>query len=1088
MSHTDFVNNGGLTVYRASAGSGKTYTLTREYLKQALAGNNAGAFRSVLAVTFTNKATEEMKSRIVGMLNGIATGDSNSERMAADLLAELNISMSALRERAKNVRTALLHDYSRFSISTIDKFFQKVLHAFVREAGLRPGFRLELDSERLLDEAVDRIMLNLHNKVSLYQWFSELIDERMERGSAWDVRDMLKTKGKTVFSETFRSFGEDFYRKIGDADFMNDYISKLEKIRLDFETGMKNIATEAIAAIESANLTKSDFYKGTTVNYFYNICKDEYEPTASILEIKQWHATKASTSTIQAVESISGTLDALRCRALDLYEHDYTAYCTALCVLKTVKTLSFLSEIETNVRDIAMDDNLMPISETVHLLEKLIDGNETPFIYERIGNRYGSFMIDEFQDTSHGQWNNFKPLINNSLSENKFSMLVGDVKQAIYRWRNGDWGILADIENDFRSFGVTDKHLDTNYRSCGHVIEFNNTLFDGLPEWVEREFNGSPENSDFPSKIFSRAYEVAAQKIREDKRDKGYVCVTCVFDDDESKAEQKITENLPQLIAEIQDRGYLAGDIAVLVRNSNDGREVSRCLLEHKQTSGDTVHNFNIVSQDSLYVGTSESVCLIVALLRATVNPDDEINNAFINRALSKKSSATLLNESGVPANVAEKSNLAFNWQKSKTLSDEIKSVLSNLASLSLPEVFEELIVKFGLGDDADEISFIQEFHDEIVNFSYNKLSDISAFLDYWDKEKSATLKLSTDKMPEAISIITIHKSKGLEFPVVIIPYCDWDMKPRVRSTLWVKPETEPFSELPHVPVEYVKMMQSSYFAGEYFHEMAQSLVDNLNVMYVAFTRACEELHIMLPLPAQKIGKKSSKPADKLKNAATVLFEFFKEKKLFNDDTFIYTSGEKCNSGRNLSSVKPQGISIKNYPASNFKKQLRIKYESDDYFSTSSSTQDRRNYGNLMHRVFASLKTVDDVSQAIASLVDEGVIAKSDLAELKKRIDKAMLNPYAAGWFAAGQNVETERFLLLPESAQDSESRRPDRVITRPHETLVIDYKFGQKEKKTYNTQVNNYMQLLKNMGYPNVKGYVWYVDIDKVVQVNDKT
>ena len=1083
MSHTDFVNNGGLTVYRASAGSGKTYTLTREYLKQALAGNSAGAFRSVLAVTFTNKATEEMKSRIVGMLNGVATGDSNSEGMAADLLAELNIGMPALRKRAESVRTAVLHDYSRFSISTIDKFFQKVLHAFVREAGLRPGFRLELDSERLLDEAVDRIMLNLHNKVALYQWFSELIDERMERGSAWDVRDMLKTRGKTVFSETFRSFDGDFYRKIGDADFMNTYTAKLEKIRLDFETGMKNAGMEAVAAIEAANLTKSDFYKGITANYFYNIAyKDEYEPTASILEIKQWHATKASASTVQAVDGVRGTLDALRFKALDLYERDYAAYCTALCVLKTVKTLSFLSEIENNVRELAMDNNLMPISETVHLLEKLIDGNETPFIYERIGNRYSSFMIDEFQDTSHGQWNNFKPLINNSLAENKFSMLVGDVKQAIYRWRNGDWGILADVENDFHSFGVTDKHLDTNYRSGGQIIEFNNMLFDGLPEWVEREFNGSPENSDFQSNILSRAYERAAQKIRSDRRGKGYVRLTCVFGDGESDAGQKITGALPQLVAEIQDRGYRAGDIAVLVRNSSDGRDVSRCLLEHKQSADDTVHNFNIVSQDSLYVGASESVRLIVALLRATVNPDDEINNAFINRALSKKSSS----KSGVPANLAEKPDAAFNWRESKTLSDGIKAALSSLASLSLPEVFEELIVKFDLGDDAGEISFIQEFHDEIVNFSYNKLSDISAFLDYWDSEKSASLKLSTDKMPDAVSIITIHKSKGLEFPIVIIPYCDWDMKPRVRSTVWVKPETEPFSELPHLPVEYVKTMRSSHFAKEYFHETLQSLVDNLNLMYVAFTRACEELHVMLPLPEPKIGKKTSKPVDKLKNAATVLFEFLKDEELFHDGVFTYVSGEKRNSERKLSSALRHEISIKNYPASNFRKQLRIKYESDDYFSLSSSTQQRRNYGNMMHRVFASLKTVDDVPQAIASLVDEGVIAGSDVAELKSRIDRAMLNPHAAGWFAAGQDVETERFLLLPESTPEGESRRPDRVIARPHETLVIDYKFGQTEKKTYDAQVNNYMQLLKSMGYPDVQGYIWYVDRDKVVQVNN--
>ncbi|MDR2563367.1 MAG: UvrD-helicase domain-containing protein [Prevotellaceae bacterium] len=1057
----------GLTVYRASAGAGKTYALTKEYLKQALAGNNENAFRSLLAITFTNKATEEMKSRIINMLNGIAVGDESAASMIADLLSETGIDLPGLKKRAENARTALLHDFSRFSVSTIDKFFQKVLHAFVREAGLRPGFKLELDSERLLNEAVDRLVLSLPEKTFLYQWLFGLIDEQLEHGDAWDLRGVLKEKGKMVFDENFRSFDLEFHKKTGDAEFMTDYRKKLETIINNFDVEMKSVGTQALETIESKNIEKSDFANGErgAVSYFSKICKGEYVPGKRALSVEQWHKKKYPKGKdadliIQAIEGISETLDNLLQKALSVYDDYYQDYITANCILKEVKMLRFLSEIETNVRNVANEENSMPISETVHLLEKLIGGNETPFVYERIGNRYDSFMIDEFQDTSEGQWHNLKPLIDNSLAGNKFSMVVGDVKQSIYRWRNGDWKILANIENNFQNFGITEKKLEKNYRSDGLVIEFNNYLFDKLPEWIEKEFNHNADGK-YSTDMLSKAYNNSGQKMRDDKAEKGYICVSCVFDEDEKKNEEKISEELPLLVAEIQDRGYRAGDIAVLVRKSADGQKVGDCLMEYKRTSGDTNHNFNIVSNDSLCVKRSEIVRFIIALLRATVNPDDQVNAIFINRILMKKSFKEFSPEL-------------------KILSNEIKKLLNGLASLSLPEIFEELLAKFDLGADADEVSFLQEFHDELVRFSCDELSDISAFLEYWDKDNGGqNLKLSSDKAPDAIRIITIHKSKGLEFPVVIIPYCDWDMKP--RGTIWVNPKKAPFNELSQVPVKYVKELKDSHFYEEYFQETAQSFVDNLNLMYVAFTRAREELHVMLPLPK---GALEDKDSDKIKNAAATLFEFFKQEGRWNAD-YQYISGEKHKIIIKTESVERNEISVKKYPASNFKKQLKIRYESDDYFSDSSSSLNLRNYGNLMHRVFAMLKTADDLPRAIDTLVKEGIIDKSEVAELTARIDKAMKNSHASSWFASEQGLETERFLLLPANEQNGASRRPDRVIVRPNETLIIDYKFGQTEKENHKQQVREYVNLLITMGYPQVKGYVWYVDADKVREVN---
>jgi ATP-dependent exoDNAse (exonuclease V) beta subunit len=1079
----------GLTVYRASAGSGKTYTLTLEYLKQALSdGSNAGKFKTILAVTFTNKATDEMKIRIITTLNNIAAG--SDDAVSESLCRELNIDRRTLTDRATKVQQAILHNYSNFSILTIDKFFQKALHAFVREAGLRPGFKLELDQDRLMDEAVDRMMLNIHKNSFLYGQMLNIIDEQMEKGRTWDIRKSLKEKGGEVLKERFRGLGRQFFMKISDTEFMNRFSAEMNSMIVAFEKTLTALADEAIATIDGRNLQKSDFYYGNNgpVAYFYKLKEHRYEPPGQRVydllnsdDTDVWCGKKIPEIAKDAIRQISGKLTSLLEQSATFYASEYRRYFTAVCVKKSMGHLGFFAEIEAGIRATANDENRMPISETTHLLGQLINESDTPFIYEMTGSRYGIFMIDEFQDTSEAQWRNFRPLLKNSLSEGKQSLVVGDVKQSIYRWRNGDWRILADrIFSEFGNFDVHEKNLDTNWRSFPTVVEFNNALFSALPAYIEQRFIETLDlpTVDIEANILSSAYRNAEQKIAAANRNKGgYVALSLIRDEKEgrtitAKAEDKILKQLPSLVADIQDRGYRAKDIAVLVRTTGEGQAVSNCLLNYGRTSGDTEHCFEIISQDALFIKNSATVQFIISLLRTVVHPDDKINNASINY-------------------FANRNSPDFRWNDSGVLDDDIKKKLLGLTSLSLPEVFERLIRLFDLGDNPVEIPYIQELHYMMTSFANNEISDIPSFVEHWDDTCDGK-KLSEGQTPNAISITTVHKSKGLEYPVVIIPFCSWDMKPSYRDTVWVSSEKEAFDQLPYVLVNYGNEMKNSYFDKEYYYETIQSLVDNLNIMYVAFTRAREELHVMLPLP--KLPQKETNNSNNINNAASALLAFLKNSPDFmcgslnmeqlTGEDLHYTAGEKTRKHETGEKETFSGIFITKYNSSAFDKKLRLRYESEDYFAVRETPLRLRNYGILMHKVFSFIRSMKDVPAAIERIANEGLIEKEHVPELKARVDSAL--HFAGQWFAddSKYKIITEKSLLLPVSMNKGLSRRPDRIMLSANETVLVDYKFGALKKDSHEIQVRTYMNLLELMKYPNVKGYVWYVDLNSIKEV----
>ncbi|MDR1342557.1 MAG: UvrD-helicase domain-containing protein [Prevotellaceae bacterium] len=1093
-----------LTAYSASAGSGKTFRITREYLKLLLERPDAARmYRNILAVTFTNKATEEMKGRIVAALNELAGSDEAKLQSFCEELAGEGTSVhpGELQRRALEVRSNLLHDYSRFSVFTIDKFFQKVLHAFVNEAGLHPGFAVELDTDRLLEEAVSSMMENAGSNEQQMGWLMQLVQQRIDDGKSWDMKKELLALGREIFKEAFGRLSKTVHEHLNDKTFLQRYLQKLRALQKSIDDEMQSIAAQAQSYLAAQQLTEENF-KGKSrgfIAYFKKIARGDYEPNVSTRKavdcIEEWASKNTDSAQAAAAYEYLNPLLARACRLWD--SRDYQ---TAGVILKNFMVLGLLTDIAKQMRSIANEDNLMPISDSVHLIHSLIDGSDAPFIYEKAGATYRTFMIDEFQDTSAGQWRNFCPLVSNSLAEGNPNMVVGDVKQSIYRWRNGDWRILAyGIDEDLKEFGeINRKPLNRNFRSLPQVVEFNNELFRLLSTRLQAALNADLDEAlpdgtrERLSKMLTNAYKDCRQ-LPQKTGDKGYVRVEFVEENEEKRAADAILERLPLQVAALQDSGYSASDIAILTRNNRQGQMVADALIRYRCASGDTTRCFDVVSQDSLFLNASPAVRMAIALLRIAAGQQNTINEAFLSNELSQHA------DSDMPADMPANMHTIFFDRISK---DE-HAFLENLTLKSLPEAFEAIIQRYKLNELREDLPFLQGLHDLIVGFSNRKLSDAAAFLAWWDESGKSKPLYSPDKQ-NAITIATIHKSKGLQYKVVIVPFASWELDTKIGSTVWMTPTSAPFDELPCVPLSYSdKLLRQTIFSEQQSEEKAQACVDSLNLLYVALTRAEEQLYIFAPLKNRNDERKRAK------NMAEVMVGIFTD----------LPDGESVNfgaaAGRRVSDLiwefgcseavaaahaageasrdkdkENMNIPLDEYPSTSFTPKLRLRYEARELFEQSGPGQ--RTFGLLKHKIFERLRTPDDIPAAIERLMTEGWAARSDAEALRREVELALEHPQARAWFDGSWRIYAEAEILLPapdkasgkEVSGKAPVKRPDRVMVRDGLAVVVDYKFGSKTDTSYVRQVEEYVAALRQMGYSSVEGYVWYVSLGEVQKV----
>jgi ATP-dependent exoDNAse (exonuclease V) beta subunit len=1098
-----------LKVYKASAGSGKTFRLAIEYMKLAL--TNETNYGHILAVTFTNKATAEMKSRIIGELHKLAKG---KKTVYLDVLtSELNWPPMQVERQAQLVLKRILHDYSRFSISTIDSFFQRVIKAFNRELGINAAYNVELDENSILEEAVDRLIQSVENDPTMLEWLDLFASEKIRDGKGWNLKRDIMRLGEEIYNETFKSLDGELYAKLNDRAFLKEYRSKLQKIIAVYENRLKAIGQDGLAAMAAEGVSADDF-KGKSRSpaaAFQRMRDLTFALTKTILEstseLSAWVTASTKEPQKSKLETIARhSLMPKMQEAVQLVESQTRNYISAKLVASQLYTLGILVDLRRFVRDVCHEKGVVLISDSGHLLRTVIADSETPFVYEKTGSVYSHFMIDEFQDTSGLQWHNFRPLIGNSLSEDNFSMVVGDVKQAIYRWRSGDWRLLAGkLGESFPSFGIRNEVLISNWRSFGKVIRFNNTVFRLIPELLQENIAqelASADITDDPLGIsIPDVYAGSVQEISNSEvAGLGYVRVKFL----ENKAELKAANaelTLAELVTSVkslQDKGVKAAEIAILVRTKSEARQIADLFLGQKNLPENANYNFDILSGESLFIINSEVIGFITAMLTSFLNPDDQVVKAEVNYLYYSKIFPQLKTLGKVPSlreSIYEPSVYHQFEEINQPVNDLIdfvsgKEFREMITGKPIPEIVYRLCEKFNLFSLPDELAYLQAFIDQISVFERNQASELTSFLNWWaDNGERFTIPVSGSI--DAITILTIHKSKGLEFEHVFVPFFNWSVNPHSSyenaPLLWCKPLVEPFDELALVPVRYKNAVAESIFYREYFTEKFNSYIDNLNLMYVVLTRAKAAVWVWAGFQEGKlnsVGDLLKQAVETQKNRGLCGLKV-EESVWFSDalnvDEQLFEWGEvsildqepKKNGAVN-------DVRLTEFEFVDFRKFLKIKKKGEDFFTIDDKKQSGINKGKIIHEILSLVETTDDLNKAVKKVELEGKLSAGSAEAIKAELLEMLGDPEVKPWFDGTFRIITERNILTGANGL----KRPDRIMIGKDSVVVVDYKSGELELDKYNYQIRSYIRELRNCGFKNVSGYIWYTRNNKRVEV----
>lgn len=1055
-------------IYKSSAGSGKTYTLVKEYLKIVL--RNPDDFRHTLAITFTNKAADEMKSRIMEKLGELADGGDTellnilkNEGVTADIPAQ-----------AKKVQQNILHKYSYFSVLTIDSFFHRVIRAFAKELKLHLAYNIEIDSDKALSKITDDLLAEIGSDPELTKYLEDFALSRVEESKDWKIEKEISRIGEEIFKERFFERKSHLKTDVTDnRETMKKFIDTINQIRNNFESVMKDCADNAKEIMERFGLEINDFPYGKSgvMNYLLDKIKiGKYAPTPRIYEVyndpKAWYGKKFYSPVKEAVDA--GLKELLE-KAVKNYENNYTSYITAKELAKSIYVIGIFKDLMEKLKDYRDENRLMLISDTANVLKQVIAEENSPFVYEKIGNTYKYFLIDEFQDTSTYQWQNFLPLIINSLSENHFSMVVGDVKQSIYRWRNGNMKLLLEeIYKDLHNFKkvLEDRYLDKNFRSRKEIVGFNNSFFAQASERLA----GTKQNN-FSSYI-TNAYADVKQKYSTESG--GYVNVSFIrkIKDEELSTTQKANLKLLEFVQSVLKDGFSLKDILILTRRNSEGSEVASLLMDN---------GYKVVSNESLMLVNSPKVKLIISLLKYIVDHknDNAKTEALYNLvSLNEKdvSSEKIFSDHREGRNVLFNSLMPEVFFKTDVVSGstDYGRINPELNNLTLYELIERLIGIFKLNKPGD--SYLLRFQDIILEYMQENNSDITSFISWWEENKNkADYSIIVPGHEDAIRVMTIHMAKGLQAPVVIIPYANWDMEINpMKDLIWVSNEdVSPFNQSVF-PVRAVSGLSNSYFARDYEEEIALTNLDNLNLIYVAFTRPIERLYVIAPerkifnrYNSGKLIEETVTLGSGLNKNYYSMYDFF--------ETGIKNPHKK---NEREDSIKPEGL--KEYISTDWFRKIVIlpKHRSAGLFNTSPAFSKAKR-GLLMHEILAGIKTGNDIDAAIKAAQTGGILTEDEKKQIKGEIEKVINLDETKDWFSGNWEIKTEADILLP----DGKTIRPDRVMIKDSNAIIVDYKTGKKSD-LHIEQLNNYAHVLELAGFKQVEKYILYLDETEIVKL----
>lgn len=1062
--------NSQLTVYKASAGSGKTFTLAKEYMTLVI--ENPMAYRTILAVTFTNKATEEMKMRILSQLYGIAQGLEESNGYFEQIKKALpHLSEEIIRKNAAESLRLLLHNYNYFRVQTIDTFFQGVLRNLARELDLTANLRIGLNDYQVEQQAVDELIESLTSTDRLLFWILDYIQESIDEDRSWNVIGPIKKFGENIFKDYYKENSDTLNQCMSKEGFFKEFTAKMKDIRSQAREKLQEIAATFFDSLEEGGYTADDLAGKTRGiwSYFNKLKIGKYDDDDLINNtfLKCFASPEAWVKKSDVKEQsplfmfVSDTLYPILTFSEEKRPEWVKNYKSATLTMKHLNQLRLLGSIDQKVRELNQTANRFLLSDTQTLLHALVEDSDSPFIFEKIGTQLDHVMIDEFQDTSTIQWQNFKVLLEETMSrENAGNLIVGDVKQSIYRWRSGDWRLLNNIENEFGGTKSLEmKTLDTNYRSDRNIISFNNAFFVEAAKQECELLNGSdPEQV----KQLVNAYADVCQQVPEKKGKLGYVDVQLLGGEDTTESMMK--QSL-EIVTELTAMGVPANKIAILVRSNKAIQDIAAYFMENS--------DFLMVSDEAFRLDASQAVSTLIVALRLMACPEDAIAKAI----LAKYAIRYLRNPNLVEKILAQRETLL-----EKPL-------------FELTEILYAILEMDKVEDMKKQSAYVCAFYDRMNEYLVDNSSNIDDFLKEWDTsihEKS----IHCDGI-NGIRLITIHKSKGLEFDYVIMPFCDWKLEK--MNTIWCEPQEEPFNELPLVPIDFnAKAMKQSIYEPDYHHEHLQNVVDNLNLLYVAFTRASHSLFVLgkrgnqnsraylieavlqnvarnleptgVPVELSGIGSESSEDID-FSYGELIVEEEKPEMKKESDNVFMKDEA-------------PVDVALCVNPELPEFKQSN---KSRDFVEGDEAEEQQKFYikmGTVLHSIFSSIKTSDDVESALKQLEIDGILYDDNVSNerLEKMIKQRLASPQVKDWFSNRWRVLNECSIVKYMDGK-AVKFRPDRVMKDGTETVVVDFKFG-KPKEEHQEQVRGYMDLLREMGNQNITGYLWYVYPNKVVEV----
>ena len=1011
-----------ITIMKASAGSGKTYNLAREYIRLLLTKKDPQAYHHILAVTFTNKATDEMKRRILDELFTLSTDPARSPYYG-DFVPAVFPTAEALQKRASGQLGGILHDYSSFAVSTIDKFFQQTLRAFSREIGQFASYQVELDKAALVEESVDRILDGLtEDDRGLLGWLTENVKTGLENGNRFNLEPPLKEMAvnlkSTDHAEAVRRYHID-----EDAAYAKDHLKEIQKgCTALCEAYVKDVrdAAQAVLDVLAANgVDPADSNRGflKALYGFRDLGPRDavWTPTDSFLDksadSSKWFAKAKDRFRVALEGSLEGPLNAF----CALFGDRYRQYRTAGLIGSQAYTLGIAAELRKAFDEVQKEKNVLSIDDSNTILKGIIDGSDAPFVYEKLGVRFEDFLLDEFQDTSTVQWENFRPLLLNSVAGGFDNLVVGDVKQSIYRWRGSDWHLLdSGVRTDFRLGEESEQVLDGNYRTCKAIVDFNNAFFPYAAEQLDGLLGGDD---------IGRIYHDVAQRV-------------CFKDPAEGSVDVRFLEDydaeMDEIVASVRsvvEAGGEYGDVAILVRGNRDGSDIAARLVSE---------GIPVVSDDSLFVKSSVTVRRLVSQLSLVDTPDTEERASvagFLARSMDIR----------IPEHY-------------HSLTDLAESLLRDLREAD-PDTFEA------------EVPYIQSFMDYLLDWSAARGNDLSAFLREW---ADADPKIASPETGSAVRVMTVHKSKGLEFPYVIFPFAE-KVTLYKGSSYWCRPDVggtplEAFADGVY-HVELSGSSENTLFAEDYRRERKLQFIANINVFYVALTRAKYGLKIIAKVPPRTVldPVRNGGTAD-WKNLSQVLYGFV--------GALDYHAGTLYDFGSLVREAGPAAPLRTGYPSFPSGDRGRLKFSRDaaDYFGPDGLVgpdASNRLRGLVLHDILASVTVPGDLPRAVDRAVASGELPQVDRDRTLAFLEAEIASVAAHGWFAdTGVEVLNEASLLGTDGAEV----RPDRVVLRPDgSAAVIDYKFGQPEKK-YVDQVRGYMDLYRALGHNPVTGTLWYI------------